>query len=163
MFGVLPGRFTVKLDPLPEDWYIKSLALDGSSSEDNTVDLTHGAHASSLKITVSRHAPQISGKIQDKDGTTLQGFHYVVLVRDGQDSDSENMTQVKQDGHYEFTSICPGKYRLFAVDPLGDTLMVPESMQELSAAVEPIEIKEGDRIEKNLVPLQREAADAKKK
>jgi hypothetical protein len=69
----------------------------------------------------------------------------------------EQYAQVASDGAYSFADVAPGKYRLFA---RGAT--TPVSTDEALAQAEAVELKEGDRITKDLKPIAKGAGDGKK-
>ena len=41
--GILPGKYRVMVQPLPENAYIKTMQLDGAPSSDGEIDLSRGA------------------------------------------------------------------------------------------------------------------------
>jgi hypothetical protein len=66
------------------------------------------------------------------------------------------------DGRYSIRSLRPGKYWLLAVDPLhsGDVTS-PEVMKALAAVATEVEVKEGDRLVKDLHVATKEAGNDK--
>ena len=161
---IAPGRYRLKVAPMPENGYLKSVRLDGVEAPDGELDLSRAAQGSSLKIVVSRNGGQIQGKLLDQDGDPLGVVPAsVLLVADPKEIDLERSLGTAEDGTYRFQGIRPGKYRLLALDPdwLGDGPDLPESVKKLAAAAEEIEIKESDRKVKDLKLLAKEDADAK--
>jgi protocatechuate 3,4-dioxygenase beta subunit len=155
--NVPPGKFKPVVEPMPENAYVKAVVLDGKPAPEAVLDLSQGAGGSRLKITVSRAGGQIAGRILDKDGDPVAGLAEVFLVTDVkqmQDGDADRVT----DGKYSFKAIRPGKYRLYALDVAeliqsfagGDE---DEIMKSFFNAAEEIEIKEGDRITKDITAI----------
>lgn len=161
--NIAPGRYRVKVAPIPENAYLKSVRLDGVEALDGDLDLSRGAQGSSLRIVVSRNGGQVSGKLLDQSGEPVGVVPVMVLlVADPKDIDLERSLKMAEDGTYRFQGIRPGKYRLLAVDRFlfGDGSERLEAVKKLAAAAEEIEIKEGDRKVKDL-KLVKEDADAK--
>lgn len=167
--GVSGGRFTLHIDPLPENAYIGKLVLDGTVVPGDVLELPHGSRNSKLKVTVSPNGAQISGGLLDKDGNKLTSPVAIVLLVDDPEKldlndNLENMARVGADGQYSFHGIRPGKYRLLAIDLFhSPDIQKPETVKKLGAAAEEFEIKEGDRIAKDIKVVGQEDANAKPK
>ena len=158
--GIAPGRYRVNVTPLPDNWYLKSVRLDGAEAANGELDLSRGVQSSSLKIVVSRNGGQISGKLLDKNGDPVGAVPmFVLLVDDPKEIDFERSLKETEDGTYRLQGIRPGKYRLLALDRFRGADF-KQTAQRLAAAVEEIEIKEGDRKVKDLKVVSQEDADA---
>jgi hypothetical protein len=161
---VAPSRYRVRVTPLGENGYLKSVRLDGVEAPNGEFDLSRGAQGS-LKLVASRNGGQIAGKLLDKEGEPLGAAPaMVLLVADPKEIDLErSLKMADEDGTYIFHAIRPGKYRLVAVDHLlmagGDDFR--EAIKKLALAAEEIEIKEGDRKVKDLKVKTKENANAK--
>jgi hypothetical protein len=159
-----PGKFAVHVDPMPENGYLKSVALNGAVAANDVVDLSRGAGGSTVKITLSRNAAQLSGNIQDQDGEPLLNHFVVVfLVQDPNEIKANNMTRVPPDGKYSIKGIRPGKYRLFAMDRFQHYNGEWSGFKEYANVAPEIDIKEGDRITKDLKPMEKDDANARPK
>jgi hypothetical protein len=162
--GIGPGRYRVKVLPLPENAYLKSVRLDDADAPDGKLDLSHGAQGSSVRIVASRNGGQVSGKLLDKSGELVGPLPaMVLLVADPKEFDLDRSSKMIEDGTYSFQGIRPGKYRLVAFDRLLLELDPDsrETIKKLAAAAEEIEIKEGDRRVKDLKLMVKEDASAK--
>src|SRR5208283_4523330 len=85
-----PGRYRLKVTPMPENGYLKSVRLDGVEAADGELDLSRAAQGLSLKIVVSLNGGQIQGKLLDKDGEPLGAVPaMVLLVADPKEIDLE--------------------------------------------------------------------------
>jgi hypothetical protein len=94
-----------------------------------------------------------------KDGAPLEGIVQVVLQNSPQSQDDEGTVRAT-DGKYSFQRIRPGKYRLYALDILEVASMFSggseeETMKLFFEAAEEIEIKEGDRITKDIAAFSK--------
>jgi hypothetical protein len=162
--SVAPAKFRVRVEPLPENAYIKKVDVDGAVSPDGTVDFSM-VRPARIKVTVSRNGAQIAGTVLDEKGErVLTPMAMVWLVQDPKDLPQDSPQRVTPDGKYTFHGVRPGKYRLFAVDvfrmAVSDTV---ETLRKLAGRGEEIEVKEGDRIGKDLRVLPKEDANAKPK
>jgi hypothetical protein len=158
--NIAPGTYGVKVTPMPENGYLKSVRLDGVETPDDELDLSRVAQGSSLKIVVSRNGGQVSGRLLDKDGEPLGAMPAMVaLVADPKEIKLDRSLKMAEDGTYRFQGIRPGKYRLLAFDEWGADVL--EMVKKLAASAEEIEIKEGDRKVKDLKLVGKEDADAK--
>ena len=157
--SVPPGKFKPVVEPMPENAYVKEVSLDGKPAADAVLDLSQGAGGSRVKITVSRAGGQISGRILGKDGEPSASLLEVFLASDPKQIDDNNAKR-DSDGKYSFSSIRPGKYRVFAIDVV-ELLPVLEGSDQTGFtkqffdASEEIEIKEGDRIVKDITAFSK--------
>jgi hypothetical protein len=156
--GIPPGKFKAVVEPMPENGYLKEVTLDGKAVPDQVLDFTQGVGGSRLKITVNRDGAQISGKVLGKDGEPVIGLVTVLFGTDAKHLNDNNPSMVR-DGKFNLKAIRPGKYRIVAIDiaelmPLmGADTDNDKMMQQLFDAGEEIEVKEGDRITKDLPVL----------
>jgi len=158
--NVPPGKYHAVVEPMPENGYLKSVVVDGTASPDDTLDLSHGARGSRVKITVSRNGGRLSGRVLDKNGEPVASSMVMVfLAKDVKQLQDGDMTRVSE-AKYEIKAIRPGKYHLIAVDALQLAASAQASDEEamlkkLFDLAEEIEIKEGDRITKDLTAVDK--------
>jgi protocatechuate 3,4-dioxygenase beta subunit len=160
--GVFPGKYKVTVQPLPENGYVGSVALDGVP-QPTALDLSRGG--SRLKVVLGRNAGTISGTVVDKEGQPITNtLGVVLLVQDPEHPDFAKNEIMDSGGRYTFKSVAPGKYWLLAIDALnsGD-LRGEDDFKKFIAKAEPIEVHEGERLTKNVRPIAKEDADAKAK
>jgi len=162
---VEPGRFSVRLEPASANLYVKSVLVDGRASAGNIADLSNIAEGSTLKLVASQGAGQISGTVRDRNGDVLPGGSgYVVLMQDPEDALIADLSRLSADGKYAFQGIAPGKYRLFAVDTsTGASPKGPDGFRSVAANLEEIVIGEGERIDRDLTPIERGLVNAQPK
>jgi hypothetical protein len=161
--GVPPGRFALKVEPLPENAYVKTVVLDGTLLADRILDFSHGARSASLKVVVSPNGATVSGTVLEKPGEPAENLMGAVyLVQDPEDIRPENIGKVDEKGKFSFKALAPGKYRLFVLDATRMRIQWgPDTLSKLAAAGEEIEVREGARITRDIVFPAKEAGDAR--
>jgi hypothetical protein len=159
---VFPGKYHVKVQPMPENSYIKTVTVDGAA-QGPLVELTHGG--SRLKVVLSRNAGRISGTVLDQEGKPLvDTLAIVLLVQDLEHLDDAKNERVDSGGRYSFQGVAPGKYRLLAIDALrSGAIRGEDEAKKMIQSAEEIEIHEGEQLKKDLHPVTKEDADAKAK
>ncbi len=164
--NVMAGKYRVTVEPLPGNGYVKTVQVDGVAAPDGILDLSHGAHGARVKVVAADGAGQLSGRVRDKDGQPIVNSSTMVfLMTDPKLISEDDMTRVSSpDGSYSRNGIRPGKYRLFALDLLryGSEALQSGDLTALFARGEEIEIKEGERVVKDVEVLEKEGADAAK-
>jgi hypothetical protein len=164
--NVMAGKYRVVVEPLPGNGYVKTVQVDGVAAPGDVVDLSHGAQGSSIKVVAADGAGQLSGRVLDKDGQPFLGSSAMVfLMTDPKLTGQDEITRVTSpDGSYSRQGIRPGKYRLFALDLFryGSEAVQSGDLTALFSRGEEIEIKEGERIVKDVRVIEKEGADAAK-
>ena len=169
--NIAPGKYRVKVEPLAENAYLKVLEIDGVAVAKGIADLSQAARGASAKVTLGSNGAQISGRVLDSDGEPIENSMLMIfLSRDPEDTPLTGGVpeHAGPDGRYILKGVAPGKYRLFAVDPFqidgaagADAGL--EMFKKLFERGEEIEIKEGDRIVRDLKSISLEDANAKPK
>ncbi len=166
--NVAPAKYRVKVAPLPENAYIKTLEIDGVAVNNGMADLSKVARTASAKMTVGGNGAQISGRVLDANGEPMMtNVVMIFLARDAEDIPQvgNGTAQATPDGKYTIKAIVPGKYRLFALDAfqIAGAVNDTDVFKKLFERGEEIEFKEGDRITKDLKVIPVEDPNAKKK
>ena len=114
--NVLPGRYTVAVEPLPENAFIQSIQPKGSVPSRNAVDLSNSS--ATLKITVSDQGGEVSGVVRDQQGQPQPLLAQVFLQPEKEQAKMENSLSSRVDGQgkFDIKAVPPGSYRLFALD-----------------------------------------------
>ena len=165
--AVFPGRYRVRVEPLPEGAFIRSVTLDGAAVDDAGFELSHGGPGDRLKITLSRNAGQLSGTVLGHDGAPLTSPLAEVLVwKDAAQVMPEHNPVAAS--RYAVKDLRPGKVRVLAVDAFDFTNLAgannpAEFAKALLAAAEEIEVKEGVRLVKDLQVVAKEDIHAQPK
>lgn len=169
--NIVPGKYRVKVEPLPENAYVKVLEIDGVAVTNGMADLSKVARGASAKVTIGSNGAQISGRVLDSNGERMPtNVVMIFLARDGEDIPpiGNGTAQATPDGKYTIKAVVPGKYRLFGLDAFqisgssssGDAM---DMIKKLFERGEEIEFKEGDRITKDLKVIPMEDPNAKPK
>jgi len=161
--GVLTAKYKLRVEPLPENAYIKTVALDGAAVGTDAVDLSHGVKGAQLAIRIALDGAQISGKLLDRDGKPLANPLAMLFVWNDVKQAAPESHQIST-GEYQLKAVHPGQIHIVAVDALEGFGFDVESQDQLYktllAASEEIELKPGDRLVKDLKVAAKEKLDA---
>ena len=170
--GIMPDKYRVKVEGLPENAYMKTLEIDGTMAANGIADFSNVTRGASAKVTIGRNGAQISGQVLDANGERmLNRVVMILLARDPSEFEMADRGFTVQapraapDGKYTIQAVAPGKYRLFALDvlELGGGNSDLEVVTKLFERGEEIEFKEGERIVKDLKVIRVEGPNAKPK
>jgi len=115
------------------------------------LDLSGGAEDSRLKIILDANGGQISGHVQDNNGPPAPLLAFVMLVPDPWEVREDlRYSDLSSDGAYKFSGLPPGHYQLLPVSRLDNVNDVEDVITSHKNMGEIIEIKEGDRVSKDL-------------
>jgi hypothetical protein len=164
--GIPPAKFKVVVEPMPENGYLKEVALDGKALPDRVLDFSQGVGGARLKVTVSRNGGAVSGRVLDKDGEPALGRIFVLFGVDAKHMDGG--TTPLDNGKFSFKGVRPGKYRILAIDIGAMASMYSgaedrdDVMQRIFDAGAEVEVNEGNRISKDIplwtkLPAKKEA------
>jgi len=141
--------------PLPENAFIKSVKLDGVEAKDGVLDLSGGVGEAKVKITLSRNGGQVEGSVLSESPLA-----YVALAARKDDIDRTAIKAVVAGEKFRYTGLRPGKYRLMAIDPRKSSAGARD-FEELFPDAPEFEIREGDRIAKDIEVMETEKPGAK--
>lgn len=157
---VFPGRFEIRVLPLPENAYVKSIKVDNADASDGIIDFSRGVNRASLRVTISLGGATVEGRVVGKDGKPAPNPGPVFLGTAPENTDDDHLKLSGPDGSFRFTGLRPGKYRLIAIDPrLAGSGR--EALKLLFDAAPEFEIHERDRIRKDAEIALPEAKNAK--
>jgi hypothetical protein len=125
------------------------------------LDFSRGARGSRMKVVVHTKGARVTGKVIDADGKAAQGVAYVLLTNDLTTMFSEQPARTAADGTFTLKGIRPGKYRFFAAGLLDLTANPQEAFGLMYERAPEIEIREGERLNRDATLMGRKAADAK--
>lgn len=147
----LPVQYTLRVDGLGADGYVDVMRVDGQPVADMMLDFSRGV-ASEIEITAATNGGRISGRVVGDEGEPLNDpLIAVMLLRDGKVVHQEN--DVLHGSKFEFKALRPGKYRVFAFNPLDIIDMHADEedlMKRLAGLGAQVEVKEGERITKDI-------------
>jgi hypothetical protein len=105
---IRPGHYAVYLNGTPAECFVQSVKLSGREIDSENFEILASAN---LDIVLSSTAAKISGTVVDKDGNPLSESIATLIPVDGKWPDKKT---VGDNGAFRFTSLRPGKYKLFA-------------------------------------------------
>jgi hypothetical protein len=100
----------------PGDLYVKSITEDGRDIQDSGIDLKAGAMSATVQIVLSASGGSMEGSVENGAGAKV-----ILIPSDPQAASRLAKTVTAgDDGHFAFTVLAPGRYKVFAwedVDP----------------------------------------------
>lgn len=147
--SIPPGSYIVMVEPLPKNGFIQSIELNEKPVEDLKPDLSGVSDVGRLKIGISLNGAHITGTL-DQRGQI--GQTKIVLLSRKEEPNPANfhITSPEEDGSYSFEGIAPGDYVLVAFRLSSDLRKMPELIQRNKEAAVKLEVREGDKIVKDL-------------
>jgi hypothetical protein len=146
---IYPGKFRVSVDQMPENGFIKSVQADGEPASDGVVDLSRGVDAAKLKVTIGLNGGQIEGRLSAEGGESSPVRGATIVLADGLDEiGNRNRTSVDAGKRYRVSGLHPGKYRFIVVDSTQE--FSTESLEAMYPKAPEIEVREGDRITRDV-------------
>jgi hypothetical protein len=163
--NVSADSYTIRLNGLPEGYYMKSVSLGDVDALANPLDLTRG-YTGILEILISPSGGQVEGAVQN-DNQQPAGGASVVLIPDAsrrQQSSLFQITRTDQYGHFSIKGIAPGDYQLFAWEEVElREYEDPEFLRPFEDRGEAVTIREGGHKTAQLKLIPTETAPAQKK
>ena len=154
--GVAPGIWEINVSPVPRGGYIKSMLLGDYDVLTNEMVIA-GDTAAPLNIVVSARGAAVTGTIAE-DAASHSSRAVVLLAPDGKYAHVLSFYRVASsgdDGKFEFKSVMPGRYKLYAFDR-----MEPGSWQDpdflkpyQEHGGETLSVAEGETIKRESVVL----------
>jgi hypothetical protein len=158
--NLLPDRYGVVVSGLPEGFYIKSIRAGETDITYSGFELKDGPPGR-IDILVSPKAATVSGVVQIPDSDKTAVGAIVVLVPNekerAQIAEFYRHSTTDQFGRFEFKSVAPGEYKLYAWEDVESTAwMDPDFMKPLEGMGEPVTVDESDRasVQVNLIPVE---------
>jgi hypothetical protein len=157
---VLPQHYRLQVQPLPINGFIKTVRVNGTPIPDRSLDFTNGAEGAKLEITLSGNGGQVTGWVREDAAGTPSDDGTVLIFPDSEDTsgfddwcdDLQCEAPFGVGGGYGFVRLRPGKYRLVVTPRTfsGMPAEIKDFIKQNRGRGEVIEIKEGDKISKNL-------------
>ena len=146
-----PRRFV--LSGMPEGWYLKSLAIDGSDVTDQVIDFGVGAvGAARAEVVISAEGGSIAGRITPGQRRPPAGTSVIVFPEDREkwfdESRFVKVVRTTHDGSFRAASLPPGDYLVAAVtaiDTAGPSeATTPEALERLRPRAARVTLNERD-------------------
>ncbi|HEY6273275.1 MAG TPA: carboxypeptidase-like regulatory domain-containing protein [Terriglobales bacterium] len=146
---VRPGRYHVMLD-LDKGYYLKTVGLGMTDSDDGVVDLRGGSPQNDLTLVVGRGGAEVSGVVRDAKGPAAM-VNVALFFDDEYGFDLVTGTLTAADGAYAFHGIAPGKYHILAYDPRsGAATLTSDFIALFDSVTEHLDVANGDTITQDL-------------
>ena len=132
------------------DCYVKSIRLGNREQEEMTADLGEGPGV--LVITLSPKAAWVTGSVTDAKGRPAANGAVALIAKDSKGaSQIASLSQSDPKGAFAIQGLRPGLYTIFAFDKAdGGFLRDSELLKKYEEKGEAIELKESDRVTKDL-------------
>ncbi len=147
--GIPPASYIVVVEPLPKNGFIQSIELNEKPVKDLKPDLSGVSGIGRLKVGISLNGAHITGKL-DQRGPIGQTKIALLSRNEQPNLMNFHITAPEEDGSYSFEGIAPGDYILVAFRLSSDSRKMQELIQRNKEAAVMLEIKEGDKIVKDL-------------
>uniref|UniRef100_Q028N6 Cna B domain protein n=1 Tax=Solibacter usitatus (strain Ellin6076) TaxID=234267 RepID=Q028N6_SOLUE len=169
--NVGPSRYKLRVEPLAEGLYIKTVEIDGAASPADVIDLSNASKGVNASVLLGRNGVVVSGRVLDSNGERMPAnLVMIYLIKEFTEilsgANSNGTAQAEPDGTYKLRAFAPGKYKLFAIDALrisGGPAVI-DMLQDMFNRAEEVEFKEGEKVTRDLrVMATKEDPNAKKK
>jgi protocatechuate 3,4-dioxygenase beta subunit len=109
--GVMPQKFTVSAQNLPEGCFVQSIRYAGQEVTEEGVEPNGNA---AIEVVLSATAGQVTGVVSDKDGKPVPGASVVLWSKEKAATPQGNSTD--ENGAFTFKGLKPGDYKLLAFE-----------------------------------------------
>jgi protocatechuate 3,4-dioxygenase beta subunit len=161
MKNVQAGRYRV--NTFRQGTYIKSARAGDQDLLNSPLDTTQGG-PSSLDITLSANAPEVTGSVKDADGKPLPGMSVILIPNDEswrRQWNGYGSTTTDQYGNFRVTGVRPGEYKAISLEEIeGGEYMDPEFIKRYDSKATPVSLKEGSKEDLQLTLVPSDTAGA---
>lgn len=154
---VFPGIWDINVDPVPKGGFIKSMRLGDEDVLTEDMVITPSTRQP-LRIVVSSRGAVVKGTVTVPEGIIRSARARVLLAPSGRYEHVLSfyaIASADESGHFEFTGITPGRYKLFAFEELDPSSFEdPGFLKPFEDRSETFDVPEGGRLtrEVRLIP-----------
>ena len=112
-----PGRYSMDLRAIPENCFVQKVKLAGQEISPDDFEILASAP---LEIVLAATAGRIAGMVVDEDGKPFPIASVTLIPADGKTRPTK--LRPSDDGNFQFASLRPGAYQLFAWEDVDDAL-----------------------------------------
>jgi Carboxypeptidase regulatory-like domain len=142
--AVAPGKYFVRVMPVPEGTYVSSVTLGDQKMGDEGMEIG-AAGTAKLEIKLRPGAAQVEGTVQDAEGKPVSGAG-VALIPKSKSYLLYQFFPTDQKGAFSFKNVPPEDYLLLAVEDMEPGAHFdPEFLKLYESKGEKIALKENDR------------------
>jgi hypothetical protein len=150
-YGVPPGRYVIRVSPIPIGWFFKGAMLQGRDVADTPLEL-ESKDVSGIVITFTDRPSSIAGTVRGADGPDPTAIVLAYPVNSNVWSSSGALSRrmrtarAASDGTYSLPNLAPGEYYVVAVqEDLVGEWQDPALLQALTRVARTISVVEGER------------------
>jgi hypothetical protein len=155
-YGVPPGRYVIRVSPLPAGWFLKNALYQNRDIADMPLDL-ETKDVTGVVITFTDRPSSLSGSVRGAEGPDPTAIVLVYPVDSATWSSSGALSRrlrtarAASDGSYSVQGLPAGEYHLVAVkeDQVGEW-QDPALLRALSSLATTVRLGDGERKTQNL-------------
>jgi hypothetical protein len=150
-----PGNTLLSIAPLPGDWTLKAIEVDGRDLTDQPLPVEHGATLSGVRIVLTSRPTTIRGVLRDARRNPAEGT-VIVFAEDSakwrEGSHAIRVPRPDQRGLFSFRGLPAGEYRVIALDYVQEGHWHdPEFLESVRARAERIAVADAESKQIDLV------------
>ena len=165
MSDVSPEIYRLRVDGLPDGYWVKSIRMGDQEAKQSGLDLTRGP-GDTVTVTIAPNAAQIDGAVMNDKQQPAAGVT-VVLVPEPklrEIPEAYKTTTSDQNGRFSLKNLDPGDYKLFAWEDVEyGAYMDPDFLRPVEDRGQPISIQEGSHESVQLNAIAADSAPAGQK
>jgi hypothetical protein len=161
--GVVPGVWDIDAGPVPRGGFIKSMLLGDQDVLTEDMVITASTREP-LRIVISTRGGMVTGTVTVPRDVVRSARARVLLAPSGKYEhvlSFYNVAAADDTGHFEFTAVTPGRYKLYAFEEMDpDAFEDPSFLKPFEAQSEAFDVPEGGRVSREvpLIPAGAQAA-----
>ena len=148
--GVIPGRYSLSIVPLPAGYSARSAMVGDVDALDTPFEVPPGAGVSGIVITLTDAGTELGGVLTNASGQPASHLYVLAFsqnrahwIRNGRRILS---AKAGEDGAYALTGLPPGDYFLCALTDIDTTLQYePTYLEELVPASIKLSLSDGEK------------------
>jgi len=148
---VVPGIWDIGVNPVPRGGYIKAMRLGDRDVLTDDMIVDAGTHEQ-LHLVVSTRGAVVAGTVAVPPGVARSARAVLLLAPVGKYANVLSFyghASSDDAGHFEFTGVTPGRYRLYAFEEMDSSAYQdPNFLKPFETLGEPFDVAEGGRVER---------------
>jgi hypothetical protein len=155
--NVLPGKYAVAVNPMPQGSYVKSIRIGGQDVTHVPIDFTAGA-GGAIEIVVSGNSASVTGVVRNSKGEAVPYAMVTAWIKDRNTrplGDGIVTTSADASGNFRFGGLAPGEYLIAAWEEVEQGFtQSPDFLVRFDRDATSVTVREGSResVEAKLVP-----------
>ncbi len=149
--GVTPGNWDINVKPVPAGGFVKSIRLGDRDVASGSLTIETGMHGP-LRVVMSTRGAVVRGTVVIPPGVARIARAAVLLAPGGERAGELSLYALgtaDDAGHFEFTGVTPGRYRIYAFEELDRAAYEdPGFLKPFEKLCEAFDVPEGGRVER---------------